>query len=87
MDTYFEKWFREEDSLNAFTNSKLTLQRFKDFKLKLDVWDKSAKNREKIKKSHQRRNQKIRDLLEQAKRQFTFENEYIQKCICLFDNI
>lgn len=25
LDTYFEKWFREEDSLNAFTNSRLTL--------------------------------------------------------------
>lgn len=24
LDVHFEKWFREEDSLNAFTNSKLT---------------------------------------------------------------
>lgn len=40
LDAYFEKWFKEEDSLNAFTNAKLTQQRFKEFKLKLEVWNK-----------------------------------------------
>ena len=38
LENHFEKWFREEDSLQAFLNPKVAKQRFADFKTKIEVW-------------------------------------------------
>ena len=38
LENIFEKWFREEDSLNTLTNPRLTKMKLKDFKLKIDIW-------------------------------------------------
>lgn len=35
LENHFEKWFREEDSLQAFLNPKVAKQRFSDFKTKI----------------------------------------------------
>jgi hypothetical protein len=43
LETHFEKWFREEDSLQAFLNPKVAKQRFADFKTKMDVWKARSK--------------------------------------------
>lgn len=87
LDSQFEKWFRQEDSLNTFMNARLTLQRFKDFKTKLDVWTQCERRRQREKKAIKRHTQKIREALEFANKEYTLENEYIQKCVVMFDNL
>lgn len=43
LETHFEKYYREEDSLQAYMNLKIIKQRFVDFKLKMDVWKQREK--------------------------------------------
>jgi len=38
LENIFEKWFREEDSLNTLTNPRLSQMKLKDFKSKIDIW-------------------------------------------------
>lgn len=38
LENHLEKFFREEDSLQAYMNIKIIKQRFQDFKLKMNVW-------------------------------------------------
>lgn len=81
LDFHFEKWFREEDSLNAFTNARLTTQKFKDFKIKIEVWNKYQKYRTREKKTYKRHTHKIRDVIQHSSKEFTFENELVEQCI------
>ena len=39
------------------------------------------------KKAIKRHTQKIREALEFANKEYTLENEYIQKCVVMFDNL
>ena len=60
LETHFEKWFREEDSLQAFLNPKVAKQRFADFKTKIQVWRQRDKQRGRLKKVYKKHNQKLR---------------------------
>ena len=52
LENHFEKWFREEDSLQAFLNPKVAKQRFADFKTKIEVWKSRQKQRLRVKKAY-----------------------------------
>lgn len=53
----------------------------------MEVWNKAAKYRMREKKTYKRHTQKIRDIINQACKEFTFENELVQECVVLFDNM
>jgi hypothetical protein len=48
LDTNFDKWFKEEDSLSGVLNMKVIKQKNVDFRLKIDAWKKRAEERKKI---------------------------------------
>lgn len=52
LENHFEKWFREEDSLQAFLNPKVAKQRFADFKTKIEVWKSRQKQRLRVKRAY-----------------------------------
>lgn len=87
LENNFEKWFREEDSLQAFLNPKVAKQRFQDFKTKVEVWKSREKQRARVKKSYKKHTQKLRStLIEKAKR-FTIDNELVHQCMTIFDGL
>jgi hypothetical protein len=48
LDTNFDKWFKEEESLSGVLNMKVIKQKNVDFRLKIDAWKKRAEERKKI---------------------------------------
>lgn len=87
LETHFEKWFREEDSLQAFLNPKVAKQRFADFKTKIEVWKAREKQRVRLKKAYKQHTQKLRQTLIEKSKRFTIENELVHQCMNVFDNL
>jgi len=47
LDTAYEKWAKEDDSLSGVMNSKLTKVKNADMRLKIDAWKNRAGERKK----------------------------------------
>lgn len=50
LDTAYEKWAKEDDSLSGVMNAKLTKVKNADIRLKLDAWKNRVTERKKQKK-------------------------------------
>ena len=87
LENLFEKWFREEDSLQAFLNPKVAKQRFADFKTKVGVWKAREKQRARVKKAYKTHTQKLRQTLIEKSKRFTIDNELVHQCQNAFDNL
>ena len=48
MDTQFEKWYKEEESLSGVLNMKFIKSKNTEFRLKLDAWKKRLEERKRI---------------------------------------
>jgi hypothetical protein len=50
MDNAYEKWLREEDSLQGVLNVKMIKAKNTDFKQKIDAWKRRVDERRRVKK-------------------------------------
>ena len=48
VDSHFEKWFKEDESLSGVMNMKVIKQKNTEFRQKMDAWKKRAEERRRI---------------------------------------
>ena len=74
IDNLFGKFYKTEESLSGFLNVKNIKQKFADFRLKLDVWKKRSKNRNRTKRNYKKYTEKLLEAFKKAKIDFTYDH-------------
>ena len=85
VDSFFDKWYKEEESLNGVLNMKVIKQRNTDFRLKLDSWKKREVERKRLKTRNFEHGKKMREVSEKFSHDFNIEKEKVLECIIEFN--
>lgn len=85
LDEHFNKFYSAGDSAAAYTNPKFLKTKFEDFKKKMEVWQTNELRRKKDKKLNKKHILKLREILNQGRRDFTYETEKVIQSIEEFD--
>lgn len=73
----YEAFKRAQESLSGVLNSKVIKQRFADFRKTMEVWKERQQFRNRMKRNYLKNKQSIRDRLDKAQNEFTFEVDII----------
>jgi len=63
--------------VSSFVNQKYQKQRCIDFRHKIEVWVERDRNRQRQKKQFIKHTKSLREILQVAKREYTFEKELV----------
>ena len=80
----YEAFKRAQESLSGVLNSKVIKQRFTDFRKTMEVWKERQQFRNRMKRNYLKNKQSIRDRLDKAQNEFTFEVDIIQKTLEIY---
>lgn len=80
LDSAYEKWAKEDDSLSGVMNSKLTKIKNADMRLKLDAWKNRVGERKKQKKFTSDHGKEIRKVFDTCKSLFSVDKYLLEEC-------
>ena len=81
LDTAYDKWAKEDDSLSGVMNSKLTKVKNADMRLKLEAWKSRAGERKKQKKFTQDHGKEVRKIFDQCQSLFSVDKDLLVACL------
>jgi hypothetical protein len=81
LDSAFDKWYREEESLSGVLNMKVIKQRNAELKGKLDAWRKRGEERRRVQRRVFEHGRKVRAAFEKLQDDFNIEKDKVLSCI------